>query len=135
MRNYLGSKCLAAAVVVASAAAATGNANAADQTQQISQAMSPPAAVALPQVVVRPRPDPSWYYNPYTSGHALRSSSLNHIAFQHFKVPAGYDADVAKHPYTSGLGPCTEHHDLGCGPSSRGYVIKPSHYEQAPFNQ
>jgi hypothetical protein len=129
---------LAAAVIAASAAAATGDANAADQTQQISQisqAMSPPAVVALPQVVVRPRPDASWYYDPYTSGHVQRPSSLNHIPFQHFKVPAGYDADAAMHPYTSGLGPCTEHHDLGCGPSSRGWVIKPSHYEQSPFNQ
>jgi hypothetical protein len=60
---------------------------------------------------------------------------LNHIPLQHFKVPAGYDANVSMHPCTSGLGPCTEHHDLGCGPSSRGWVIKSSHYEQSPFNQ
>jgi hypothetical protein len=137
MPNYPWSKYLAAAVIAASAVT-IGDANAAGQTQQVSQiaqAVSPPAAVTLPEVTVRRRPDPSWYYDPYTSGHVQRPSSLNHIAFQHFKVPAGYDGNVAMHPYTSGLGPCTEHHDLGCGPSSRGWVIKPSHYEQFPFNQ
>jgi hypothetical protein len=135
MRCYPKSMRFAAAVIAVSVVAATGNANAAEQLQQISQAMSRPAPVTLPQVVVRPRPDPSWYYDPYTSGHAARPSSLNHIAFQHFKVPAGYDSNVAMHPYTSGMGPCTEHHDLGCGPSSRGWVIKPSQYERPPFNQ
>jgi hypothetical protein len=135
MRYYPRSMRLAAAVIAVSAAAAAGKANAVDQTQQISQTMNPPAAATLPEVVVRPRPDPSWYYDPYTSGHVQRPSSLNHVAFRHFKVPAGYDANVAMHPYTSGMGPCTEHHDLGCGPSSRGWVIKPSQYERPPFNQ
>lgn len=54
----------------------------------------------------------------------------------HYRVPAGYDADVALHPYTSGLGPCTEgatpsqgcHHDTG-------HPIPPSHYERPPFNR
>jgi hypothetical protein len=54
----------------------------------------------------------------------------------HYKVPVGYDSDVAMHPYTSGLGPCTE----GATPSqgcrhSTGTPIPPSHYEQAPFNR
>ena len=52
----------------------------------------------------------------------------------HYRVPPGYDADVAMHPYTSGLGPCTE----GASPSqgchhSTGTPISPSHYEQPAF--
>ena len=54
----------------------------------------------------------------------------------HYRVPAGYDADVAFHPYTSGIGPCTE----GASPSqgchhSTGTPIAPSHYEQPPFTR
>jgi hypothetical protein len=135
MRNHPRSMLLAAAAFAVSAAVAAGDAKAADQTQQALPSTMSPAAATLPEVVVRSRPDPSWYYDPYTSGHAQRPSSLNHIAFQHFKVPVGYDANVTMHPYTSGMGPCTEHHDLGCGPSSRGWVIKPSQYERPPFNQ
>jgi hypothetical protein len=64
MRYHPKSIFMAAAVVAASATVAIGNANAADQPQQIAQAMNPPVAITLPQVVVRPRPDPSWYYDP-----------------------------------------------------------------------
>ena len=47
----------------------------------------------------------------------------------HFQVPPGYDADVSLHPYTSGIGPCTE----GASPSQgchnyTGTPIPPSHY-------
>lgn len=54
----------------------------------------------------------------------------------HYQVPAGYDSDVTLHPYTSGLGPCTE----GAQPSQgcrhpTGRPIPPSHYEQPPFTR
>jgi hypothetical protein len=54
----------------------------------------------------------------------------------HYRVPAGYDADVALHPYTSGIGPCTEGAvpDQGCRHPAKT-PIPPSHYEQPPFNQ
>jgi hypothetical protein len=69
----------------------------------------------LPDVVVRGGPTP----NP-----------------GHYRVPAGYDADVALHPYTSGIGPCTE----GASPSqgchhATGNPIAPSHYEQPAFTR
>ena len=93
-------------------------------------------SLALPEIVVHPNPQQGWYYDPYTSGRAQRPSSLHHIPFQHYKVPAGYDAAVAMHPYTSGLGPCTE----GASPAQgcrhpTGDPIPPSHYERPPFNQ
>ena len=55
---------------------------------------------------------------------------------RHYQVPAGYDSDVTMHPYTSGIGPCTE----GASPSQgchhpTGTPIPPSHYERPPFNQ
>ena len=70
------------------------------------------AAATLPEVVVRPN----------FPGH--------------YTVPTGYDSNVWLHPYTSGLGPCTE----GASPSQgchhdTGHPILPSHYERAPFNQ
>jgi hypothetical protein len=116
--------------------AAIVTAASADPIQQVSQAAAGAAAVTLPEVVVRPRPDPSWYDDPYTSGRAQRPSSLNHIPFQHYRVPAGYDAAVAMHPYTSGFGPCTE----GAAPAQgcrhpTGNPIPPSRYERPPFNQ
>jgi|SRR5215469_10752829 len=54
----------------------------------------------------------------------------------HYQVPAGYDADVALHPYTSGFGPCTE----GASPSqgchnATSHPIPPSHYERPPFTR
>jgi len=79
--------------------------------EQVAQGAAA-AAATLPEVVVHPR-------NP-----------------GHYRVPAGYDSNVALHPYTSGLGPCPE----GANPSQgchhpTGNPIPPSHYEQAPFNQ
>jgi len=52
-----------------------------------------------------------------------------YVPSTHFQVPPGYDADVSMHPYTSGLGPCTE----GASPSQgchhdTGHPIQPSHY-------
>lgn len=75
---------------------------------------APAAAITmLPEVVV--------------PGRAVPSSP-------HYRVPAGYDANVAMHPYTSGLGPCTE----GAVPSqgchnATSHPIPPSHYERPPF--
>ncbi|MGA8398649.1 MAG: hypothetical protein WB697_02085 [Stellaceae bacterium] len=58
------------------------------------------------------------------------------VTAPHYRVPAGYDADVALHPYTSGLGPCTE----GAVPSQgchhpTGHPIPPSHYNRPPFTR
>lgn len=127
-RPSLGLKAMIFAAMIT---AASTNANATDRSQQVSQAgTGATVAMTLPEVVIRPRPDTSWYYNPYTSGHAQRPSSLNHIPYQHYKVPTGYDADVAMHPYTSRLGPCIDASDPGrCPP------VPLSHYERPPFNQ
>jgi hypothetical protein len=118
------------------AAAASANADAMEQSAQVAQTSEALATTALPEVIVRPLPPSRWYYNPYTSGRTQRPSSLNNILFQHFKVPPGYDAAVALHPYTSGLGPCTE----GAQPSQgcrhpTGTPIPASRYEHSPFNQ
>lgn len=134
MSAYSKSLSLAAAVAVL-AVVAIGQANAANQSEQVA-AISPPAAVTLPEVTVHPQPSQGWYYDPYTSGRAVKSSSLNHIPFSHFKVPVGYDSNMMMHPYTTGMGPCTEgaspaqgcHHDTG-------HPISTSHYERPPFNQ
>jgi len=115
-------------------AATISLANADNQPEQIALAAgTTPSFITLPQVVVHPQ---SWYYNPYTHGHGQKASSLNEIPFSQFKVSVGYDADVTLHPYTSGLGPCTE----GAQPAQgcrhpTGNPIPPSHYERAPFNQ
>lgn len=87
----------------------------------------------LPEVVVHPQ---SWSYDPYVHGQGPRASSMDRIKPEHFTVPVGYDFNVALHPYTSGIGPCTE----GASPSQgcrhpTGNPIPPSHYERAPFNQ
>jgi hypothetical protein len=54
----------------------------------------------------------------------------------HYRVPAGYDGDVALHPYTSGLGPCTQAAvpDQGCRHAT-GHPIPPSHYDRPPFTR
>jgi len=128
----LGVTMLAAVVTVANA-----RTDAADPMQQVAQTAGAAAgAVRLSEVVFHPGPQPGWYYDPYTSGRAQRSSSLNHIPFQHHKVPAGYDAAVAMHPYTSGSGPCAE----GASPAQgcrhpTGNPLPPSHYERSPFNR
>jgi hypothetical protein len=76
-----------------------------------AQALPTPATATLPDVIV-------------------------HQNTGHWTVPAGYDSDVAMHPYTSGIGPCTE----GAAPSqgchhSTGNPISPSRYERPPFNR
>jgi hypothetical protein len=89
--------------------------------------------VTLTDVFVHPE---GWYYDPYTGGRGQKASSLNRIRSEPFLVPAGYDADVSLHPYTSGLGPCAEGSSpaQGCWQQT-GNPIPPSHYERAPFNQ
>jgi len=85
------------------------------QTAYLPPYQAPAAATTtLPQVVV--------------PGRAATSP--------HYRVPAGYDADVALHPYTSGVGPCTE----GASPSQgchqeTSHPIAPSHYEHPPFTR
>ena len=58
------------------------------------------------------------------------------VTAPHFRVPAGYDADVALHPYTSGLGPCPQAAapDQGCHHST-SQPIPPSHYDRPPFTR
>lgn len=95
------------AVAIVTALTAAAGAN-----EQVAQSAGGMAAVTLPEIVVHPRNPP------------------------HFTVPAGYDADAALHPYTSGLGPCPE----GASPAQgcrhpTGNPIPPSRYERAPFNR
>ncbi len=62
-----------------------------------------------------------------------RASSSGTVRSDSFQVWVGYDADVALHPYTSGVGPCPEGTlGAGCDPL-HGQVIRPSSYERAPF--
>ena len=73
------------------------------------------------------------YYDPYTTGLGPRASSANTVKAEHFRVWAGYDGDVALHPYTSNVGPCAEgQNGTGCDRPT-GKVIQPSHYERPPF--
>ncbi|MBV8777127.1 MAG: hypothetical protein JO258_08020 [Alphaproteobacteria bacterium] len=96
---------------------AAASAIAAPPLQQNPSALAPPAAApatTLPDAAIR---------GDGPGGH-------------HYRVPAGYDSDPALHPYTSGLGPCTE----GAEPSQgcthpTGKPIPPSHYEKPPFNR
>lgn len=136
MSISLKSASLGAAVLATIATVANAPALAADPMQQVAQAPRAVGAVMLPPVVVHPQPPASWYDDPYTSGRTERSSSLNHRQFYHYKVPVGYDSNVAMHPYTSGFGPCTEGASpaQGCRhPTSN--PMPPSHYERPPFNQ
>ncbi|HVH81246.1 MAG TPA: hypothetical protein VM782_17740 [Stellaceae bacterium] len=106
------------------------------QAQTTAPAVVPGSSATLPEVVVRPPTQDPQSYDPYTSGIAGRPSSMNHIYTQHYRVPVGYDADVAMHPYTSNIGPCPE----GAAPSQgcshpTGTPIQPSHYDHAPFTR
>ena len=99
---------------------------------QVAQPRAPSAT--LPEIFVAPGVSDARHYSPYTSGAGPRASSMNNIVAPHYQVPAGYDADVAMHPYTSGIGPCTE----GAAPSQgcrhpTGHPIESSHYERMPF--
>lgn len=90
-------------------------------------APAPAPSATLPEVFVPGAPDARGY-GAYTSPAIPRPNT------PHYQVPAGYDADVAMHPYTSGIGPCTE----GAAPSQgchhpTGHPIEPSHYERMPF--
>ncbi len=84
----------------------------------VSDVVAPPLASPLPG---------------QPSGTGPRANSANRVNASRFEVWAGYDADVALHPYTSNVGPCPEGSlGTGCGQAA-GSVIKPSHYEQGPF--
>ena len=58
------------------------------------------------------------------------------VTAPHYRVPAGYDADIALHPYTSGLGPCTPNAvpDQGCR-HPESHPIPPSRYDRPPFTR
>jgi len=90
-------------------------------------APAPAPSATLPDIFVPGSPDARGY-SAYARPATPRPSA------PHYQVPAGYDADVALHPYTSGIGPCTE----GASPSQgchhpTGQPIPPSHYERPPF--
>jgi|SRR6202041_1262880 hypothetical protein len=121
------------ALVTAAHADPVSQSNIPVATPQIAQMTAP--SVKLPPVVVHPVPQ-SWNYDPYTDGHGPRPSSMNSRKAEHYKVPVGYDSNVAMHPYTSGIGPCAE----GAAPSQgcshpTGKPIPASSYERPPFNQ
>ena len=68
---------------------------------------------------------------------ALRATGPDvaiHAKNYHYVVPPGYDADVALHPYTSGLGPCTEGAVPSTGCRHPKVLIQPSNYDQPPFD-
>jgi hypothetical protein len=72
-------------------------------------ALPPPEAtptrssVALPSIsVVAP------YSHPYTSGVGPKASPNGRVRSVHYQPPPDYDADLAKHPYSSAIGPPTE---------------------------
>jgi hypothetical protein len=112
---------------------ATGNANPVCRTDtgscepsgQYFAALPTPAApstsssITLPEVTV---------YAPYSChGRGPRVSSCGTIRNEHYEVPLGFDANVAMHPYTSGMGPWP-------GPGTWVIIDKPpSHYERWPW--
>ena len=103
---------------------ATGNANpvcradtgSCEPSGQYFAALPTPAApstsssITLPEVTV---------YAPY-SCHGLgpRVSSCGTIRNEHYEVPLDFEANVAMHPYTSGMGPWP-------GPGTWGIIDKP----------
>ncbi len=93
-------------------------------------------AVPGPQIAALPTSDAVSDVMPAgLSGGAAgpRASSAGTVRSGTFQVWAGYDADVSLHPYPSGIGPCTEGvNGAGCDPL-HGQIIRPSHYERAPF--
>jgi hypothetical protein len=118
-----------AMTIVLAYIAFTDPAQGADTATVQNQVAAAPTTVTLPTIVVHPVPDQSWYYDPYTSGHGPRPSSMHTMKAEHYKVPPGYDANVALHPYTSNFGPCP---NGGTGLCSRAAS---SYYEIWPFNQ
>jgi hypothetical protein len=62
-----------------------------------------PNSVTLPEVTVFGfRNDP----RPYSrSGMGPRVSSFGTVRTEHYQVPEDFDANIALHPYTSGIGP------------------------------
>ncbi len=78
-----------------------------------------PNSVTLPEVnVFGPAPRPGYYMAPYVNAFGYKTM------VEHYQVPPGYDADVALHPYTSGIGPWP-------GPGATMIVVRtPSHYNR-----
>jgi len=112
MRDFARSAALGAAILTLGALAAN-----ADPVGRTNTAATPPQISALPSSTPVP---------------VIQLPPVNvpgYVPSTHYQVPPGYDADVAMHPYTSGLGPCTE----GASPSQgchhdTGKPISPSHY-------
>ncbi|HEY1795903.1 MAG TPA: hypothetical protein VGG57_07270 [Stellaceae bacterium] len=91
-------------------------------------------AVTLPEVTISPAA-PSGV-SLYDTGHSPKVSSEHYIQPSHYQVPAGYDGMVAMHPYTSGMGVCTEAASPAQGCSHpTGTPIPASHYDRVPFDQ
>jgi hypothetical protein len=67
------------------------------------EAAPPRSSIALPSIsVVAP------YSHPYTSGFGPKASPNGRVRAEHYQPPPDYDADLAKHPYSSAIGPPTE---------------------------
>jgi len=112
MRNLINSAALGAAILTVGAIAAYADpAGRTDTGTAQTQISTLPPSGSVPGVSLPP------------------VNVLGYVPSTHFQVPPGYDADVSMHPYTSGIGPCTEgampsqgcHHDTG-------KPIPPSHY-------
>src|SRR5271163_1161125 len=90
------------------AVACTANADPARRPETAvaqNQIAAAPATVTLPTVVVRPVPDQSWYYNPYTSGgHGPRASSMNTVKASRSPTPP--PVSWYNNPYTGGATTC-----------------------------
>jgi len=69
-----------------------------------NQIAAAPATVTLPTVVVHPVPDPSWYYDPYTSSHGPRASSNSTLRVP--RVPKPTPTSWYYNAYTGGATTC-----------------------------
>jgi hypothetical protein len=120
---------LGAALFASVLAVATANASVTHQELVALTGGANSASATLPDVTIN-HTAPSLY----DTGHSPKVSSEHYIAPSHYQVPPGYDSMVAMHPYTSGLGVCTEGAQpaQGCHHST-GAPIPPSDYERSPF--
>jgi hypothetical protein len=88
-------------------------------------------SITLPEIGVSAAAPGNPSMMPYSSNVGPRVSSHNTIPYIHFDVPAGYDDNVAMHPYTSAISPCTEGGTgSGCNRPT-GKIILPSHYNKS----
>ena|SRR5665213_3554477 len=121
---------LGAMVFATLLAGADANASGAVRPSELAALSAEAPAMTLPDVTIDRN------LTPYDSGQGPKVSGHHFIPYTHYQVPPGYDSMAAMHPYTSGLGVCTE----GATPAQgchhpTGTPIPPSHYERAPFNQ